>query len=52
MTNIIADKKIIPELIQGDVNVNNLILEINRLLTDLKYYKSIKKDLKIIQNAY
>ena len=49
MTNIIANKKIIPELIQSDVNVNNLVVEVNRLLGDTKYYNSIKRDLKIIK---
>ena len=52
MTNIIADKQIIPELIQSDVNVNNLITEVNRLLVDTKYYNSIKRDLKIIKNDF
>ena len=52
MANIVADKKIIPELIQKDVNVDNLILEINRLLADSKYYKSIKNDLKIMKNSF
>ena len=52
MTNIIANKKIIPELIQSDVNVNNLVVEVNRLLADTKYYNSIKRDLKIIKNGF
>ena len=52
MTNIIANKKIIPELIQSDVNVDNLVVEVNRLLADTKYYNSIKRDLKIIKNGF
>lgn len=37
LPNIIADKSIVPEIIQGKVNVNNIAYEIERLLYDKNY---------------
>ena len=52
MTNIMANKRIIPELLQADVNSDKIISEINNFLTDFKYYKSIKNELKIIKKSF
>ena len=52
MTNIIANKKIIPELIQNDVNDNNLFLIINKLLNDKNYYNSIKHEMELVTNKF
>lgn len=40
LPNIIADKSIVPEIIQGDVNVNKISYEIERLLFDIEYRKN------------
>ena len=37
---IFADKSIVPEIIQGDVNVNKISYEIERLLFDIEYRKN------------
>tara|TARA_X000001036_G_scaffold175532_3_gene166166 strand:- start:3139 stop:4257 length:1119 start_codon:yes stop_codon:yes gene_type:complete len=52
MTNIVANKKIIPELIQNDVNTNNLLLIMNRLLDDREYYNAIKHEMKLVTNKF
>ena len=52
MTNIVANKKIIPELIQNDVNTNNLFLIINKLLHDKNYYNSIKHEMELVTNKF
>ena len=52
MTNIIADKMILPELVQSNVNSKKLILEINKLATDTKYYGAIKNDLQSVKNIF
>ena len=40
LPNIIADESIVPEIIQGDVNVNKISYEIEKLLFDLDYRKN------------
>ena len=52
MTNILADKMILPELVQLNVNPKNLIMEINKLTTDTKYYESIKNDLQSVKKMF
>ena len=52
MTNIIADKMILPELVQSNVNSKKLIMEINKLTTDIKYYESIKNDLQSVKKIF
>jgi lipid-A-disaccharide synthase len=52
MTNIIANKMILPELIQSDVNANNLIKKIDKMMTDTKYYNSIKSGQKNIKKMF
>ena len=45
LPNIIADKLIVPEIIQGDVNVNKISYEIERLLFDSEYRKNYIEEL-------
>ncbi len=45
LPNIIADKLIVPEIIQGDVNVSKISYEIERLLYDNDYRRQNIKDL-------
>lgn len=45
LPNIIADKSIVPEIIQGDVNVSKISYEIERLLYDNVYRQQNIKDL-------
>lgn len=40
LPNIIADKSIVPEIIQGNVNVNKISYEIEKLLYDSDYRKN------------
>jgi len=52
MTNIVANKKIIPELLQNDVNTINLLLIMNKLLDDREYYNTIKHEMKLVTNKF
>lgn len=45
LPNIIADKLIVPEIIQGDVNVSKISYEIEKLLYDNDYRQQNIKDL-------
>lgn len=45
LPNIIADKLIVPEIIQGDVNVSKISYEIEKLLYDNDYRRQNIKDL-------
>lgn len=45
LPNIIADKLIVPEIIQGDVNISKISYEIERLLYDNVYRQQNIKDL-------
>lgn len=45
LPNIIADKFIVPEIIQGDVNVSKISYEIEKLLYDNDYRRQNIKDL-------
>lgn len=45
LPNIIADKSIVPEIIQGDVNVSKISYEIEKLLYDNDYRRQNIKDL-------
>ena len=45
LPNIIADKSIVPEIIQGDVNVSKISYEIEKLLYDNDYRQQNIKDL-------
>ena len=45
LPNIIADKSIVPEIIQGDVSVRKISYEIEKLLFDEKYRANNIKEL-------
>jgi lipid-A-disaccharide synthase len=49
MANLVAGKRVVPELIQGDFTARNIILEIERLLPDGVPRESMKKELAQIQ---
>ncbi len=46
MTNIILDKKVIPELIQKDMNTEKIYSVAKSILTDIKKYELIKSELE------
>ena len=45
LPNIIADKDIVPEIIQSNVNVNNISYETEKILFDAEYRKNYTKQL-------
>jgi len=49
MANLIAGKRVVPELIQSDFTGENIILEIERLLPDEVPRQSMMKELARIQ---
>jgi lipid-A-disaccharide synthase len=49
LPNIVAGKKIVPELIQKQVNPTNIINNIDLILNDEKNYKKMKEELSILQ---
>jgi lipid-A-disaccharide synthase len=50
MANIIAGEKIVPELIQAEVNDKNIYLECKKILSDSSLYGSIKRKLMLIKD--
>ena len=52
MTNIIANKSIIPEFIQKAVNVKNLNFIITKLLNDDEYYKKVKLEMGFVKETF
>lgn len=49
MANIIAGKKVVPELIQGEATAGNIAAEVTRLLKDTRYYQNIGEELAFIR---
>jgi lipid-A-disaccharide synthase len=49
MANLVAGKRVVPELIQGDFTARNIIVEIERLLPDGAPRQSMKMELARIQ---
>lgn len=49
MANLIAGKRVVPELIQSDLTAENIVLEIERLLPDEVPRQSMMKELARIQ---
>ena len=49
MANIIAGKKIVPELIQGAATPGNIAAEVTRMLKDTPYYQNISAELAAIK---
>ena len=52
MTNIMANKMILPELVQYDVTPKNIVKEVNKILNDLEYNRHIKKELTYIKSVF
>jgi len=50
LPNIILEKKVIPELIQDDVNPENIYRHIMNYLSDAGLYETVKKELRKIHN--
>lgn len=50
MANIIAGKKVVPELIQGEVTAGNIAAAAARLLTDTRYYQNTCEELASIKS--
>ncbi|MDA3885386.1 MAG: lipid-A-disaccharide synthase [Candidatus Delongbacteria bacterium] len=51
LPNIIANKMIIPELMQGDFTVENIKLEVLKYLNDEDYYNDTIKELEKVSNS-
>lgn len=49
LVNIVAGKTVAPELLQGDLTVENLVHAVDRILTDTGYRDSMKADLQVIR---
>ncbi|GAB6283517.1 MAG: lipid-A-disaccharide synthase [Ignavibacterium sp.] len=49
MANIILDQKVVPELIQNDVQPTKIFNEVDKILSDEKIYNSIKNQFKNIK---
>ena len=52
MTNIVANKSIIPEFVQKEVNVKNLYSIISKLLNDEEYYKKMKLEMVSVKEVF
>lgn len=50
LPNIIADKSIVPEIIQGDVNINKISYEIEKLLFETAYRENNIKELGLVKS--
>jgi len=51
LPNIVAGKKIVPELIQHQANAENIAVEIKRLLTDKQYVDTMREQLGLVKQA-
>jgi len=49
MVNIVAGKKIVPELLQNQVTPTNIINETEKILNDKEKYDSIKRELLLVK---
>jgi lipid-A-disaccharide synthase len=49
LANIVAGRKIVPELIQTDATADKIATEAVRLLTDTAYYQRVRHDLAAVQ---
>lgn len=49
MANIIAGKKVVPELLQDEVTAENIIREVSRMLEDTAYHRSICEELTSVK---
>lgn len=48
LTNIVAGKQVVPELIQHDVNCGRIFEEVSKYLKDKKYYETVINELKSV----
>ena len=48
LANIVSGKQVVPELIQKDVTVGNIIRELDKYFRDASYYKEVQTSLKMI----
>ena len=49
MANIIAAKRVVPELIQDEANAERITSEVTRMLEDTLYYQNIRDELTSIR---
>jgi lipid-A-disaccharide synthase len=49
MANIIAGKRVVPELIQGEATAGNIAAAVTRMLKDTRYYQNICEELASIK---
>jgi lipid-A-disaccharide synthase len=49
MPNLIAGKKIVPELIQKDFTAQNVVRELNAIIPDGSARQQMEADLKMVQ---
>jgi len=49
LVNIVAEKGIVPEFIQGDMTAQNLVSSIRKILYDIEYGIAMRKELAIIK---
>ena len=52
MTNIVANKSIIPEFVQKEVSVENLCSIISKLINDDEYYKKMKLEMSSVKEMF
>lgn len=50
LVNLIMDKPIVKELIQNDMNAKNISTELNKILQDAQYNKSMKNDFSALKD--
>jgi len=50
LVNLIMDKEVVKELIQGEMNTKNLIKELNSLLNNTKRQEQLKEDYRQLKN--
>lgn len=50
LTNLLADKSVMPELIQEAANVNNIVSLASKFIDDPKYLESNKNELRIVRH--
>ena len=48
LANIVSGKQVVPELIQKDVTVRNIIRELDKYFRDASYYEEVQTSLKMI----
>jgi lipid-A-disaccharide synthase len=49
LVNIVAGKRVVPELIQHEMNVRNLVHEVGKILEDREYASAVRSALSVIK---